>query len=171
MNSQIASAVLRIPLVNGKGSTIVDADYVPRGIRWHINQKPRTDYALRSDRTDGLRNISLHREVMEDMLGRALEPREQVDHINGFGLDNRRENLRLATAAENGRNRKKSKNNTSGYKGVHWDKHHRKWRAKIMINGRRLHLGHFADPADAARAYDNAAVLYYGDFALTNFPR
>lgn len=93
-----------------------------------------------------------------------------VDHINQDKLDNRKCNLRSATNSQNQWNQSKPKNNTSGYKGVYWDKQRQKWRAQIKINGRRRFLGYFDDILDAARSYDKAALELFGDFAVLNFP-
>ncbi len=93
-----------------------------------------------------------------------------VDHANGDALDNRRVNLRQAQKSTNGMNRGVPQNNTSGYKGVAWSKAARKWRAQIGINGEHRYLGVFQDPADAARAYDAAAIELHGPFARLNFP-
>lgn len=92
-----------------------------------------------------------------------------VDHINGDTLDNRRSNLRLCTVSGNNHNRMKSKNNTSGYKGVSWLKQNQKWRAYIKVNSKDKHLGCYLDKEDAARAYDKAAKEYFGEFARLNF--
>jgi hypothetical protein len=78
--------------------------------------------------------------------------------------------LRICNRAENERNKVKQKNNTSGYKGVSWDKAGKKWCSKIRINNRLNHLGYHKDPQDAARAYDTAARELFGEFAKTNFP-
>ena len=91
-----------------------------------------------------------------------------IDHINGNGLDNRRANLRLATVAQNAWNSKKRKSR-SGYKGVCYDKAKRRWRAAIVHHGRRIHLGYFKEKLEAAKAYDTAAIKYFGQFAHTNF--
>ncbi len=88
-----------------------------------------------------------------------------VDHINGDTLDNRRANLRVCTMAQNVRNRKKPRTNTSGYKGVHWMPRHKKWMAKITCAGKHIFLGLFDDPAEAHAAYCAAAKKYHGDFA------
>ena len=94
-----------------------------------------------------------------------------VDHINGNGLDNRKANLRLATGTQNGYNRRKTRKRTwSKYKGVTFDKRRKKWEGKIVINGRKQHLGSFTNELDAGRAYDEAAKKYHGEFALLNFP-
>ena len=90
-----------------------------------------------------------------------------VDHINGNPLDNRRANLRLCTQAENNLNRGATK---GSFKGVWIDKRYGSWIAQIGHNGKRRHLGSFATPEDAARAYDTAARELHGNFAHLNFP-
>jgi len=92
-----------------------------------------------------------------------------IDHINGCGLDNRRANLRLASAAQNAWNSGK-RNPNSGYKGVWFARDKNLWRAAIVCNGRRIHLGYFNDKCEAAKAYDMAAKKYHKDFAVLNFP-
>lgn len=112
----------------------------------------------------------LHRVVMERMLGRSLRRHELVDHINGDKLDNRRENLRLATNAENQFNRDLPAHNTTGYKGVYRNPNgRRQWTAAITVNRKKRHLGSFHTAEDAARAYDAAAQELAGVFARGNF--
>ena len=93
-----------------------------------------------------------------------------IDHINHNGLDNRRENLRICTNAENQRNRGKQKNNTSGYKGVDWRKDHKKWRARINKDNKTIHIGYYNIIEEAARAYDAKAKELHGKYAQLNFP-
>lgn len=87
-----------------------------------------------------------------------------VDHINGNPSDNRIVNLRLATRAENGHNRGKARNNTSGFKGVsrHVQGH---WQAIITVRGKAKFLGSFATREAASTAYQKAALAYHGEFA------
>jgi hypothetical protein len=92
-----------------------------------------------------------------------------IDHINGNSLDNRRENLRVCTHAQNIHNQKMNAKNTSGYKGVVWNKVYKKWYARIKINRKFKHIGVFDDAEEAAHAYDEKAIELFGEFARTNF--
>ena len=92
-----------------------------------------------------------------------------VDHIDRDPLNNRRENLRIVTHAQNRQNTSKQSNNTSGFKGVTRDKQSGKWVARIQVFGRPQYLGFFCDPNDAAKAYDVAAKAALGHLAATNF--
>ena len=94
-------------------------------------------------------------------------PGSFVDHINGNSLDNRRANLRLCGNAQNAWNRGPSKRSPTKYKGV-FRSHGGKWNSKIMVNGKRIDLGQFATPEEAARAYNDAARKHYGEFAYIN---
>ncbi len=95
---------------------------------------------------------------------------EFIDHINHNGLDNRKENVRPATRAQNNYNRQKYANNSySKYKGVSFKKKGQKWSAQIGLNNKMLFLGYFKNELDAAKAYDKAAKKYHGDFASLNF--
>lgn len=91
------------------------------------------------------------------------------DHKNRNKLDCRRDNLRECTHTQNLVNRKTFKNNKSGYKGVSYRASHKKYRAVINFESKHKHLGYFDNPIDAAKAYDRAALFYYGEFANLNF--
>ena len=94
-----------------------------------------------------------------------------IDHINNNGLDNRKANLRLATPAQNARNRRKTAAKTySKYKGVSYHAGQRKWSAAIRVNGQYKYFGLFQNEIDAAKAYDEAARKYHKEFAVLNFP-
>lgn len=105
------------------------------------------------------------------LLGILDSPEILCDHRNLLKLDNRRENLRRATKAQNGQNRTKRKDNKSGYKGVYFCRTTQRWRAEIACDNDRRKLGRFDSAVKAALAYDRAAISLHGDFARTNFPR
>lgn len=111
------------------------------------------------------KNIFMHHLIIDIPTGK------ETDHINGNRLDNRKENLRAVTRSQNCMNRKISNlNNTSGYKGVVWHKVGKGyWKAYIKSNGKHIHLGLFEKKEDAAKAYDEAATLYFGEYAKLNF--
>lgn len=93
-----------------------------------------------------------------------------VDHINGDHLDNRRRNLRIASASENNYNARIRCDNSSGFKGVSFNKRKDKYRSYINFERKPIHIGYFDNPEDAARAYDTAARFLFGEFACVNFP-
>ena len=94
-----------------------------------------------------------------------------VDHINGDRLDNRRANLREATPSQNLRNQCLRSDNKTGYKGVYFNNHHKKYLAEIRSHGVKTYIGLFDNPVDAALAYDEAARVIHGEFACVNFPQ
>lgn len=113
----------------------------------------------------------LHRIIMERILNRELGSREFVDHINGDRSDNRRENLRLSNNSLNQANRDKPINNTSGYKGVFYDKHRDgriKIRAGISTYKKFISLGTFKTEQEAALAYNKKAKELFGEHAKLN---
>lgn len=104
-----------------------------------------------------------HRLVWLYMFGE--EPTAFIDHIDGNGLNNRLDNLRICDQTQNNANSRLGKNNTSGFKGVYWDKRTGKWRVQIQAYGQRLRLGRFADLDKASEAYVLAADRIFGEFA------
>ena len=92
-----------------------------------------------------------------------------TDHINLDPLDNRKENLRIATRSQNIANSRKHRDGTSQYKGVSWHKKDRKWQARIMHEGVNINLGQFESEEEAARTYDIAALKYFRKFSKLNF--
>jgi hypothetical protein len=109
--------------------------------------------------------VTMHREMMN------APPGILVDHRNNDGLDNRRDNLRLATSSQNNINCRRNKSKSSSrFVGVTFDKRKKQWRVRISVNRKRIFLGYFDSEIDAAKAYDEAAKKYYGEFARLNFP-
>jgi hypothetical protein len=95
------------------------------------------------------------------------QPGEIVDHKNGDTLDDSPENLRKCTLAQNRMNCKPKKGKQ--FKGTFKGRND-KWRAKIMIDGRVIHLGTYSTEVEAAHVYDQAASQYFGEYAYLNFP-
>lgn len=154
-----------VPLTRGYVTLIDPADSDLVILRWHVMTDEGRAYAIRRipDRKDVFE--LMHRLILARIIGRALEPREFTDHIDGDGLNNRRNNLRVATPADNVHNTKRAKNNTSGYKGVSWHKRMKHWAANIRLNDRAVFLGYFDTPEEAYAAYCEAAKQHYGEFA------
>ena len=92
-----------------------------------------------------------------------------IDHIDGNGLNNQRNNLRKATHQENMMNRQSNKNSSSQFKGVHWYERTNKWQARITFNQKRISLGYFTSEIDAAKTYNKKALELFGEFAKLNF--
>lgn len=90
---------------------------------------------------------------------------EYVDHIDGNPLNNRIENLRVATNQQNSYNSKKSKANTSGVKGVSWSMARSRWEAKIQESGKTIHLGRYINIQDAENAVRLYRIKHHGEFA------
>jgi hypothetical protein len=138
-----------------------------RKYEWFINTGTNSFYALRRGTNEkGIKKklIYLHREIIKVPKGMV------IDHINHDSMDNRQTNLRAATMAQNMRNRRKSsRSSSSKYKGVYRSKNKRKWIATIRFEGKLIYLGTFLNDIDAAKAYDEAAKKYHGEFACLNF--
>lgn len=108
--------------------------------------------------------IYLHRLLMNVLDNNSIE----VDHINQNPSDNRKYNLRIATHAENNRNIELCSKNTSGFRGVYFDKKCKNWYAHIRIDNKSKHLGSYKNKEDAIKARHDAELLYYGDFSPLN---
>lgn len=92
------------------------------------------------------------------------------DHIDRNQFNNQKKNLRIVTYKQNAWNSNMLVNNTSGYKGVCWNKRDKVWQAAIKTDGKIKYLGSFKDPIKAAKAYDKAAKEYHGEYGFLNFP-
>jgi len=150
-----------IQLTQNKVAFVDDADFeYLNQYKWCFNGR----YAIREIRIGGKkRKILMHRIIVSVPFG--LE----IDHINGNGCDNRRDNLRICTHQQNVRNCKKCMKDTSSkYKGVCWHKTNRKWQAYIGVNKKVIYLGYFIEEDEAARTYNVAALKYFGEFAKPN---
>jgi len=128
---------------------------------WSFTNCGRKNYAVRNQKIDGKnRRIYMHRFLT------SPGPDDIVDHANGDGLDNRRSNLRVTNRSMNAANTGKfGVDKTSDFKGVHWAKEIKRWRARIHMNGKTVSLGCFESESDAANAYNQAAIDHFGEFA------
>ncbi len=167
----------RIHLGEGVWTIVEPRDYYTlKNYNWYFGGNGKQFYAFRNIKIAPGKSkmVSMHRQLMQSQLNAVrstLNAKLVVDHINNDSLDNRRANLRLATAAQNACNRKKISSNTSSkYIGIYFEKRTGRWTVKIRANGKRLWLGRFNSELDAALAYDRAAIKYHGEFAKLNFP-
>lgn len=165
--SDATDSPVEIQLTKGYSAVVdaVDADLC--SLNWVALEGWRgVVYAARCTYTEkGRRNELLHRVILSRMLGCPLDTLETVDHVDGNGLNNRRDNLRLATQSQQSANVRRPVTNRSGYKGVSFDQRYNKWRARIKVNQKERWLGYFDTPQAAHQAYCDAAVESFGEFA------
>ncbi len=157
-----------IPLFNGRVA-LCDAEDYPRLVqyRWSVDKRVHKDhvtfYAVHRISENGKqRSVGMHQLLMN------AGPDLVVDHKNTDGLDNRRSNLRIATTAQNQRNRRIDI--AKGFHGIHWRKDVKKWQALIMLDRKNIHIGYFKSDFVAAIARDITAIVLHGEFATLNFP-
>lgn len=156
-----------IALTQGKVTRVDDDVYEwAKEFNWCAHKCDQTFYAVRSSfkRLGKRRTIHLHREILK------AEKGIKVDHRDGDGLNNLRDNIRIATTQQNAMARQRARpGKSSKFRGVSWYARDQKWQASIEFNGKGFHLGHFTNEEDAARAYDFAAREKFKEFAQPNF--
>lgn len=161
------SQMKTIPLTQGKVAVVDDEDFeLLNQYKWRTDKGSKTFYGIRTfwDRKKKrYYSVMLHREIMRTPKG------IEVDHINGNGLDDRKQNMRNCTRAEQSWNRPPNTNSASKYKGVCWDKNRKKWTARIGLNRTLMFIGRYDFETSAARAYDKKARELFGEFAWLNF--
>jgi hypothetical protein len=145
-----------IPLTRGMIAAVDDEDF-----DW-LNQWKWTALLTQDKRWYARkRDVLMHRLIMRAKRG------QQIDHWDRNTLNNQKGNLRFSNQSQNVANSSPSSCNTSGFKGVTLYRNG-KWQAQLMVNGKNLYLGRFETPAEAALAYDTAALSHFGEFAATN---
>jgi len=153
-----------IPLTQGYKAIVDDEDYEELSkYKWYYSSSGACrDTTGRDGRK---KHIHMSRQIMK------APAHLEVDHKDGNRLDNRRSNLRLCTHAQNLMNQKpQQRMHSSVYKGTSWSKVVHKWHSYIKFEQYRYHLGYYESEAQAAAAYDLAAVHFFGEFARLNFP-
>jgi hypothetical protein len=159
------SKICIISLTQNKSAIIDSEDYDNvKNHTWYANKRDGIWYA-ESGRV-GNKGNSIHRLILN------VNSNEQIDHINGDGLDNRKCNLRIVSNQQNKFNSRKQKTRNrkmclSKYKGV--SKNNNKWYSRIVKDGTIIYLGTFNTEEDAARAYDSKAIELFGKYAKINF--
>lgn len=155
-----------IPLTKGMIATVDDSDYEWLSkFKWcaNWNEHSKSYYAVRnSGKENKYKKQYMHRLIMN------AKPDEQVDYIHHNTLDNRREELRICDNSQNNINQGMNKSNTSGYRGVSWNKKVKKWDAYITCNKKHIHVGTYSDIVDAAEAYNKKALELFNEFAYQN---
>jgi len=154
-----------VPLSHGNFSIVDTDDYDHLSkYKWYTSQDGNHFYAYAYISIGNKKKkIFIHRYIMNAPKGLV------VDHIDGNGLNNRKSNLRICTKAQNVQNCRPRSNCSSKYKGVFWNKANKKWSATIHKGDMRMYLGGFKKEIDAARAYDQTAAEFFGEFAYLNF--
>ena len=151
-----------IPLTQNQFAIVDSEDFAELSKhKWYAYKDYNVWYALTAI---NFSTVSMHRIILNAKKGQF------IDHANGNGLDNRKENLRFCTPRQNSQNARKCKTpKTSKYKGVWWRKDRNRWVAEIMLNNKSYHLGCFTDEIECAKSYDRKALELFGEFARTNF--
>lgn len=130
----------------------------------HWGAAQQTGKPIYATRLIGRKRQAMHRVILG-----IYDPLILCDHRDRDGLHNRRENLRTATPTQNCQNRTMNHAKSVRYKGVFFQKERDNFLAKITVNRRQINLGRYDAPEAAARAYDRAAVVHFGEFAVRNF--
>lgn len=150
-----------IQLTQGKTTIVDDADFDwLNQYKWYLGSSRGMFYAKREDRG---KEVKMHRLILG-----LTDPKIEGDHRDRDGLNNQRNNLRVATRSQNCHNRRSRINSFSKYKGVCFKKQTSKWVARIFTNGKNKHLGYFDLEIEAAVAYNNEALNLHGEFANLN---
>lgn len=153
----------QIPLTQGQFAIVDDGDFdfISKS-KWRlVNNGGANIYAGRRKVINGKgHSIYMHRQILKDLCAGF-----DVDHINGNGLDNRKENLRICTRQQNICNRKAPNSNSiSGIRGVSFEKRTGKWVSRIKFNYKQIHIGTFLTIEEAEIAWKEKAKALFGDF-------
>lgn len=162
----------QIQLTQGQITIVDDEDYEWLSqYSWHARyeKNTRSFYAQTAikdpESSTGWRTLSMQRMLM----GLKYSDGKIVHHKNHDTLDNTRGNLEICSTLQNNRHAVKRRVRTSSrYKGACWHKRIEKWQSYITVDTKRIYLGYFTDEKEAAKAYNDAAIEYFGEYALLN---
>lgn len=161
--TNVREIVLNSPKHGQKICLINEEDFdLVRSYKWCLKKCQHINYAIADARIEGRNStILMHRIILG-----ITDSKVFTDHKDGNGLNNLRSNLRIATPLQNARNL--SCRNPLGLKGIGYSPRHKKYRARIRNNGKLIGLGFFKTKIEAAKAYNQAAIKYFGEFAKLN---
>ena len=150
-----------IQLTNGGEAFVDDEDYsLLSRHKWRKMKNNNVWYVVAPFTSNS--KITMHKIVMGSKAGYI------VDHIDRNGLNNQKSNLRFSTASHNAMNSRKHPNCSSKFKGVYWCPSHGTWMSYIVANKKKHYVGSFKSELEAARAWNNAAKKFHGQFAYLN---
>ena len=157
--------------VHGIKNILVDEEDYDKisSYKWWIKGDGKRFYAVTTVHISGTKKskkLRMHR-LLFDLPDSSIK----IDHINGNGLDNRRSNLRMCSNQQNISNSRNTRGGVSKYKGVWYRKDGNRtkpWSANIKVNYKKISLGVYLTEDEAAKAYNDAAIEYFGDFAEIN---
>ena len=161
-----------IPLTQNKYALVDDEDYEYLSKwKWHAHKgsSKYTYYAVRTSYDNGKTQVRMHREIV---LRYTANNKEEIDHVDRDGLNNKKCNLRICSISENNFNRrnwgslpKGIKLNKSTYKKKNGEiKEYLKYQARISVNGKSVHLGNYNNLENAIDSYNNASKKYYPEY-------
>jgi hypothetical protein len=157
---KVVGDVIWVTLTKGKKTCIDAKDWsIIKNFKWLAHNRRGKFYAA-----TGSKGLTIHRLLLSG---------NRADHKDGDSLNNRRRNLRIATQRQNCANTRINSRNTSGFKGVSLNKRTNLWRAYIQSRPKNkskifFQIGEFTNKIDAAKAYNKAAISYFGKFAFLN---